>query len=73
MKVTVEFKNRNEEEFENVNYINDDFEPSVGGVKEYIRIVFIEDDKEDITIYKKDIKSVSTYEEYKNGVEKWRE
>lgn len=73
MKVTVEFKNRNEQEFENVNYIDEGVKLSIDGLKEYIRIIFIEEDKKDMIIHKEDIKSISTYEEYKNGVEKWRE
>lgn len=73
MKVKVEFKDGSVETFENVNYIAEDCEQRDGEVNELIGICFFDDSKEDIDIYKKDIKSVSTYEEYRNGTESWRD
>ncbi len=71
MKVIVEFNNGSKKEFENVNYIGNGFD--IKSKKEFIGIYFIDDEDEDKDIYKEDIKSISTYEEYKNGVESWRD
>ena len=72
MKVKVEFKDGSVTMCENVNYIAEDGELRKGKFKELIRICFIDENEEDKDIYKEEIKSISTYEEYENGVESWR-
>lgn len=73
MKVKIEYMDGTVTEFENVNYIAEASDWRDGKCEELIEIFFINDNKEDIDIYKKDIKSLSTYEEYRNGTESWRD
>lgn len=72
MKVKIEYTDGTVTEFKNVNYIAEDGKWHEGKFKELIGICFIDENEEDKDIYKEDIKSISTYEEYENGVESWR-